>query len=112
MRTAGVALITSFALALSGGVAVAQDGPSERGYSERLGVIGEIESVEPTPTPTTPAPAPSPAPQPAAPVQATANEGDLPFTGLDLGIILGMGVVLLGTGLVLRRTAARGDHTA
>ena len=30
--------------------------------------------------------------------------GDLPFTGLDLGIIAALGAVLVGTGLVLRRS--------
>jgi len=33
----------------------------------------------------------------------TTSSGSLPFTGLDLGIVLGAGVLLLGSGLVLRR---------
>lgn len=33
----------------------------------------------------------------------TASSGNLPFTGLDLGIVLVAGVLLLGSGLVLRR---------
>ena len=97
MRIAGLALITSLLLALGGGTAVAQD-PSVRGYDESLGVIGEIQSEEPTPTPereVTPTP---PQQQP---------ESDLPFTGLDLGIVALLGALLLGTGLVLRRTTRR-----
>lgn len=35
----------------------------------------------------------------------TASSGNLPFTGLDLGIVLGAGVLLLGAGLVLRRVS-------
>lgn len=36
------------------------------------------------------------------------NSGDLPFTGFQLGIALTVGVALVGTGLVLRRTARGG----
>ncbi len=40
----------------------------------------------------------------------TTTNSSLPFTGLDLGIVLGAGVLLLGAGLVLRRyTGARQD---
>ena len=37
--------------------------------------------------------------------RAADNSGNLPFTGLDLGIAGAMGLTLLGTGLVIRRTA-------
>lgn len=33
----------------------------------------------------------------------TASTGNLPFTGLDLGIVLGAGILLVGSGLLLRR---------
>jgi hypothetical protein len=43
----------------------------------------------------------------AATPEAVASSGDsssvLPFTGLELAIMLGVGVALLGTGLALRR---------
>ena len=108
MRIAGLtAVLTSLLLAVGGGAAFAQGTPSSRGYDESLGVIGEIQSEEPT-TPAQREEAPvqevSPAPTPAPAVQ---QEGDLPFTGLDLGIVAAMGAVLLGTGLVLRRTTRR-----
>ncbi len=32
------------------------------------------------------------------------DTGVLPFTGLELGLMLGAGIVLLGTGVALRRT--------
>ena len=42
---------------------------------------------------------------PAAAVATTGGEGSsiLPFTGLQLAMIFGAGVLLLGTGLLLRR---------
>jgi hypothetical protein len=101
MRIAGLALISSLFLALGGGTALAQDA-SVRGYDESLGVIGEIQSEEPTP-PARRDETPTP-PQTPPPVQ---EAGDLPFTGLDLGIVAGLGIVLLGTGLFLRRTTRR-----
>ena len=96
------ALFTALLLALSGGTALAQGTASTRGYDESLGVIGEIQSEEPTP-PARRDETPTP-PQTPPPVQ---EEGDLPFTGLDLGIVALMGVVLLGTGVVLRRSTRR-----
>ena len=107
MRIAGLtALLVSLLLTIGGGTALAQGTPSSRGYDESLGVIGEIQSEEPTPPerreqqPTPPASPP--------PVQ---EEGSLPFTGLDLGIVAGMGIVLLGTGLALRRSTRRSPTT-
>ena len=107
MRNAGLtALIATLLLAIGGGTALAQGTPSSRGYDESLGVIGEIQSEEPTQPQeqNAPAPAPTPAPQ-------QQQEGSLPFTGLDLGIVAAMGAILLGTGLVLRRTTRRSPTT-
>ena len=101
MRIAGLtAVLVSLLLAVGGGTALAQGTSSSRGYDESLGVIGEIQSEEPTP-PERREQQPTP---PAPPVQ---DEGSLPFTGLDLGIVALMGVVLLGTGVVLRRSTRR-----
>lgn len=42
------------------------------------------------------------------PAPRTAGTSEtLPFTGLDVGVILGAGVVLLGVGIALRRSARR-----
>lgn len=103
MRTAAVASITSLALAFGGGTALAQDQPSTRGYDETLGVIGQVDSGTP-PEETQPQAqesAPAAEAQPSAPV---AQEGDLPFTGLDVGIVVLMGIALVGTGFLLRRS--------
>jgi len=91
MRITRLTALTSMLLLLAfgSGTALAQSTPSSKGYDESLGVIGEIQSEEPTPPPT------------------TQREGDLPFTGFDLGIVAIMGVALLGTGIVLRRSTRR-----
>lgn len=53
----------------------------------------------------------------AAPVESSATEpvdtsgqGSLPFTGLDVGILALVAVILLGTGLTLRRLTASGEN--
>jgi hypothetical protein len=40
----------------------------------------------------------------------TSSSGSLPFTGLDVGILLLVAAVLTGTGLALRRLTASGVH--
>ena len=96
------AMFTTLALAFGGTAAYAQSTPSAKGYDESLGVIGEIQSEEPTPPQDReqqPTPPTTPPPE--------QREGDLPFTGFDLGIVALMGAALLGTGLVLRRSTRR-----
>src|SRR5689334_11818554 len=104
MRAAATALITTLLLAFGGTAAMAAS-PSAKGYDETLGVIGEIETQQPTETTeTTPTPPPAPTPTPT-PVQE--ESGNLPFTGLDVGIVVLMGLALIGTGFVLRRSTRR-----
>ncbi len=102
-KTRLIAMLTTLLLAMGGTTAFAQSAPSARGYDESLGVLGEIQSEEPTP----PAQREE---QPSTPAQPE-EQGSLPFTGLDLGIVALMGLALLGTGLVLRRTTRRGTST-
>jgi hypothetical protein len=40
---------------------------------------------------------------PTTPKTAVKSGGTLPFTGLDLGVFAGAGVVLVGTGFLFRR---------
>jgi hypothetical protein len=52
---------------------------------------------------------PSATPSGSAAVE-TSSSGSLPFTGLDVGILLLVAAVLTGTGLALRRLTASGVH--
>jgi hypothetical protein len=76
-------------------VAMAQTAAEDAYNRDSLGVVGEIQTEEPgngreiTPEPPT-----------------QQREGDLPFTGLELGGIALAGVLLLGSGVALRRRLA------
>ena len=116
MRIAALSIITTLVFAFSVPLAGAQT-PSQRGYDSDTQVLGEIGEVEETqPTQEAPAPAPAPAPtaaapqQQAAPVQAQSDS--LPFTGLEVGAVALMGVLLLGTGVLVRRVARGGADIA
>jgi hypothetical protein len=50
------------------------------------------------------------APQSGTAAVETSSSGSLPFTGLDVGILLLVAAVLTGTGLTLRRLTAPGVH--
>lgn len=108
MRKTAIAL-SALVFAFGGaGTAMAQDDPSQRGYDESLGVLGEIGEVneEPSSQPAAEEQAAAPAAAPAAaaaPQQAAGND-TLPFTGLEAGGIALMGALLVGTGVVLRRS--------
>jgi len=70
------------------------------GYTDVAGVTQD-ESSGPTSTASTP-----------SSVEAVTSAGDtsgslLPFTGLQLALMFGAGVALIGTGLLLRRTHTR-----
>ena len=98
---------SAVALLLLAGTAFAQN-PTEQGYSSPGGTVQQQITSTPAPTatvsttPTTPA---APAAQvKAAPKAKTSGKG-LPFTGLELGLVLAAGVALLGLGFGLRRFA-------
>jgi hypothetical protein len=43
---------------------------------------------------------------------ASADPGSLPFTGFDVGIALGAGLILLATGALIARVTPRGGRTS
>jgi hypothetical protein len=103
-RTKKIAMMLALcALALVAVAPVASAQPAKQGYDETT-VLGNVDSGGPAPAAqeTAPAVAESPAAE-TAPVSVQSNESSLPFTGADLGILVLMGVLLGGTGLVLRR---------
>jgi hypothetical protein len=63
-------------------------GVAEEGTTEPTAVVEEAPAVE------------------AAAVQESSNGSSLPFTGLDVGILVIVAIALGGTGLVLRRLTA------
>ena len=94
----------SGSLAIAAPPAMAQSS-TVRGYDESGGVIGELTpntggssaNDEPSLQPT------SSLGSPQEPADESVSTGALPFTGIDVGILVLMGLALLGTGLMLRR---------
>jgi hypothetical protein len=101
-----VALLVALALLALPALALA-DSAGDNQYSDPFGGS----------TPTQTAPQSTTAPAAPAPTQPTSNTSpsssakdpaaQLPRTGLDLRIVGGAGVLLLGSGLLLRRRLAR-----
>ena len=90
-RAAGIALIVAGALLMTtaGSMALAQDPEA----SSRPAAAAQAETGS----------------QPSGSGETTglrSNLGELPFTGLDLLILGGLAMVLLGTGMALRRLSA------
>jgi len=75
--------------------------PVVQGYGEDQGVVQQVQHAS------------TKAPPSAAVRQAASNSGgsgaSLPFTGLDIAIVLALGAVLAGTGIVLRRASGGRD---
>jgi hypothetical protein len=93
--------------------AFAQVNPTEQGYSAPAGVTQQQITSSPGPSATV---TPAPTTHKTTPVAATtkaapAKKGGLPFTGLELGLVLAAGAALLGVGLGLRRLS-RPSETA
>lgn len=87
--------------------------PTEQGYSAPAGTTQQQITSTPSPTAqVTPGPKKTTT-TPVAAVKAANNKsgGGLPFTGLELGLVLAAGGALLGVGLGLRRVS-RTSETA
>jgi hypothetical protein len=80
---------------------------SEGGYNQPGGTVqDEIQTRPAQASDNTPAAATTPAPA------AKSNAGNLPFTGLDLALVVGAGGVLLLLGFGIRRFTTSGSELA
>jgi hypothetical protein len=76
-------------LAFAAGAAYAQTSPTTDGYPREEAQIQDIGGTSGGP--------------PAQEARAESGTGALPFTGLQIGLVLAVGGALVGTGLVTRR---------
>jgi hypothetical protein len=88
------AAVTGLALLTAPTVALASGNSTKQQYSPKVSAVQDTTASR---TPSTVSPSGS--------TQAVNSaSGQLPFTGLDVGALAGGGLVLLGGGLVLRRS--------
>jgi hypothetical protein len=100
---------TAVVVLLVAAPAVAQTvNPTEQGYSAPAGTTQQQITSTPSPSAqVTPGPPAQVTPVAAKKAAATpAKSSGLPFTGLELGLVLAAGAALLGLGLVLRRVSS------
>ena len=87
-RKTSISILIGAALALSAPVASAATSPVQQGYSTTAGVVqSEVNA---------------PKEQASAPAHQS-NGNELPFTGLDVGLVGVAGAMLLGAGFGIRR---------
>jgi hypothetical protein len=98
----GALMLVSAALAVPGS-AIAQDqlsNPSAAQYTPQSQVQGTSKGGTASGTPSSPSVAQTPT------GGGGGQVGTLPFTGMDLGVVAGVALLLTGTGLALRRLSA------
>ena len=105
LRNFAIAAVMGAALMLPAS-AFAQGTPAQDAYDTPA---GSIEEALPPPPPPPPTPPPD---RPPPPTITEAKGGSLPFTGLDLGLMVGAGGVLLALGLGMRRLSRPSSETA
>ena len=91
-RKTSIAVLVGAALATSAPIASAATSPVQQGYSTTAGVVQSQVNA--------------PKQQADAPATQTASNGggsNLPFTGLDVGLVGAAGAMLLGAGFGIRR---------
>jgi hypothetical protein len=89
--------------------------PTVQGYCSAVAVAATVTPKAPAPASHTPAPA-SPVlgaqhtQRATAPVVTSRRSGTLPFTGLQLSVVLAFGLALIGAGLALRYGGRAADE--
>src|SRR4051794_34122962 len=92
-----IAVLAVSGVAAAAPIASAQSTPVQEGYSQPSGVV-QTQIRNSTPTP------PAPTNEAKTTVQApAANSSELPFTGLDVALVLATGAMLLAAGFGIRR---------
>jgi hypothetical protein len=104
LRKIAIAAVMGAALMLPAS-AFAQGTPAQDAYDTPAGSIEEA-------TPPPPSIPPPPRHDPPPPTITEAKGGSLPFTGLDLGLMVGAGGMLLALGLGMRRLSRPSRETA
>lgn len=122
VRSSLLAIVAAIAFSMFGGSALA-NGPTQQGYDE-TGVVGQISGpgggspgtsvlgAHATGGGSSPSgtAGQSAAVTPARPLSAASGGPTLPFTGLDLGIVVMLGGALVGVGMVMRRASRQPDQ--
>jgi hypothetical protein len=88
-RKTSIAVLIGAALATSAPIASAATSPVQQGYSTTAGVVQSQVN--------------SPKHEAQAKTQTQGSSSDLPFTGLDVGLVGAAGAMLLGAGFGIRR---------
>ena len=90
-KKTSIAVLVGAALATSAPIASAATSPVQQGYSTTAGVVQSQVNA--------------PKQQAQAPATETSSNGgsNLPFTGLDVGLVGAAGAMLLGAGFGIRR---------
>jgi len=107
-KTLAIALASVLMVMSLTSVAFAQS--SVDGYTPDDGAVqNQIEGNDDSGTPSTTEPGTESGTTPQASASPSNDSGSLPFTGLDLALLAGAGVVLLGLGLGMRHLTRAPD---
>jgi hypothetical protein len=95
-----IASVLVAALSVPAVPAIAKTSPTQDAYGQVIAEVVTPSKKAPEPTQQTQA-------QQNAPVAAAPTQGGLPFTGLQVTLVLLAGAALLGVGVALRRATSR-----
>lgn len=99
-----IAALVTMVVVLTGAQAAMAQSSAQQGYSVPGGVVQTQLNHNPSPPPPTPTP-------PRTPEATTSakSSGKLPFTGLDIALVVGAGALLMALGFGIRRLSRPAD---